>query len=245
MRILASLGGAADKEIRTDFLTAGGEYMFDGGWGVMTEVPYWQRHFETTGPSGGLESFDHGALGDIRIEGVYNGFTPDGSTGVVFGFKLPTGDSSYPGFDRDTEIGSGSTDTLLGAYHAGSLTSDNAWAWFAQGQWQHAIAQRGAYRPGDEIDGALGVDYAKGLIWGQAAFTPTLEFLASQRAHDSGAAADPPDSGYTRFFAAPGLELDYHAWKIFGAVEIPMVQHFNGNQLAAGELFKLSVGYAF
>jgi hypothetical protein len=234
-----------DKDLRTSFFTAGAEYMFNDGWGVMAEVPYWQRHFTTTEANGDIDSFDHGALGDIRLEGVYSGFSSDMSTGVVFGVKLPTGDSSYPGFDRDTEIGSGSMDLLLGGYHAGALTSDNAWSWFAQGQWQHALTQRGAYRPGDEIDAALGVDYSKGVIVGQAAITPTFELVMSERAHDSGAAADPPNSGYTRLFVAPGAELDVQAWKIYGAVEIPAVQHFNGNQLAANALFKFSVGYSF
>ncbi|HEY5046954.1 MAG TPA: hypothetical protein VII49_02910 [Rhizomicrobium sp.] len=234
-----------DKDLRTSFFTAGGEYMFDDDWGVMAEVPYWERHFATTGADGNVESFDHGSLGDIRLEGVYSGFSSDMSTGVVFGLKLPTGDFRYPGFDRDTEIGTGSTDLLLGGYHAGPLTADNAWSWFAQGQWEHAVAQTGAYRPGDEIDAALGVDYSKGVIVGQAAITPTLEFIASQRAHDSGAQSDRPDSGYARFFMAPGAELDVQAWKLYGAVEIPAMQHFNGNQLAANVLFKVSVGYSF
>jgi hypothetical protein len=167
------------------------------------------------------------------------------STGIVFGVKLPTGDSTYAGFDRDTSIGSGSTDLLLGGYHAGALAADNAWSWFAQGMWQHALAQRGAYRPGDEIDAAAGVDYSKGFIAGAAAITPTLELLVSQRAHDSGSASNAPNSGYARLFVAPGAELDLAAWKLYGAVEIPVAQHFNGNQLAASALFKFTVGYSF
>ena len=38
------------------------------------------------------------------------------STGLIFGVKLPTGDWKFAGFDRDTEIGSGSTDVLVGGY---------------------------------------------------------------------------------------------------------------------------------
>jgi hypothetical protein len=234
-----------DKDLRTSFFTAGAQYMFDGGWGVMAEVPYWDRHFQTTEDMGNSVSFDHAAIGDIRLLGVYSGFSADMSSGIVFGLKLPTGDSSFAGFDRDTEIGTGSTDLLLGGYHAGALTVDNAWSWFAQGMWQHALAQRGAYRPGDEIDAAVGVDYSKGFITGMAAITPTLELVASQRAHDTGSAADPPNSGYSRLFVAPGAELDLEAWKLYGAVELPVAQHFNGNQLAASALFKFTLGYSF
>lgn len=234
----------SDKDLRTSFFTAGAEYMFSDDWGVMAEVPYWQRHFSTA-DSGEVESFDHSALGDIRLEGVYSGFSNDMSTGVVFGVKLPTGDFNSPGFDRDTAIGSGSTDLLLGGFHAGALDADNAWSWFAQGQWEHAVAQQGAYRPGDEIDAALGMDYSKGFIVGGLAIIPTAEMVFSQRARDSGTEADPPNSGYARLFAAPGLEIDYQAWKYYAAAEIPVVQHFNGNQLSADLLLKFSVGYNF
>ena len=234
-----------DKDIRTNFFTAGAQYMLNSDWGVMAEVPYWQRHFATTNGTGNVVSFDHAALGDVRLLGVYSGFSNDMSTGVVFGAKLPTGDWRYPNFDRDTSIGSGSTDVMLGAYHAGSLTADNTWSWFAQGMWQHAVAAQGGYRPGDEIDAALGVDYSSGVIWGQAAITPTMELLVSDRAHDGGVASNQPNSGYSRFFVAPGAEADYQAWKFFVSAEVPIVQHFNGNQLAADVLVKFTIGYAF
>lgn len=234
-----------DKDIRTNFLTAGAQYMFTSSWGIMAELPYWQRHFATANGAGGVAAFDHSALGDVRLLGVYSGFSEDMSTGIVFGVKLPTGDWTYPNFDRDTSIGTGSTDVLLGAYHAGSLTADNSWSWFAQGMWQHAVATQGGYRPGDEIDAALGVDYSKGVIWGQTSITPTIELLASNRACDTGLESNQPNSGYSRFFIAPGAEVDYQAWKFFASAQVPIVQHFNGDQLAADVLLKFTVGYVF
>ena len=47
---------------------------------------------------------------------MYTGFFKDMSTGVIFGLKLPTGTYTAPGLDRDTQIGSGSTDLMLGGY---------------------------------------------------------------------------------------------------------------------------------
>jgi hypothetical protein len=145
-----------DKEIRSNFFLAGGQYMFNSDWGAMVEVPYTDRFFRTLDP-GDPGSFDHGSLGDVRLMGVYSGFSPDMSTGVLFGLKLPTGDFTYPNLDPDTEIGSGSTDLLLGGYHTGSLTTDAAFGYFVQGLWEHEIATQNSYRPGFELNGAVGV----------------------------------------------------------------------------------------
>ena len=34
--------------------------------------------------------------------------------------------------DRDTQIGTGSTDILLGGFYRGNITKDEKWDWFAQ-----------------------------------------------------------------------------------------------------------------
>src|ERR1700678_2659806 len=92
-----------DKEIRSNFFDVGGQYMFNDSWGVMGGVPLTNRYFRTDVGGGDVESFSHAALGDIKLMGVYSGFSEDMSTGVIFGFKLPTGDHSYANFDPDVE----------------------------------------------------------------------------------------------------------------------------------------------
>jgi len=69
--------------------------MLTRAWGAEIEVPYWDRHFTTdvTG-MGDIQSFNHSAVGDIRVKGIYSGFSEDMSSGITFGFKLPTGDYS-------------------------------------------------------------------------------------------------------------------------------------------------------
>ena len=42
----------ADKEIETDFLTAGLQYMFNRSWGVQAEDPYDFRYFKTLDDAG-------------------------------------------------------------------------------------------------------------------------------------------------------------------------------------------------
>lgn len=234
-----------DKDIRTNFFTVGGQYMFDRRWGVMAEVPYWSRIFKTD-PGGGIETFQHAAFGDVRLMGVYTGLSPDMSTGIILGAKLPTGDYKYLNFDRDTEIGSGSTDLLLGAYHLGSLNKANSWSYFAQVMWDRPLASQGGYSPGQEVDAAIGVFYGGfSVAAGKVKIAPVLQFVESARARDGGPDGHPGDSGYSRTIISPGLEINSGAWRLYGDVEIPVVQHLNGNQLAADHLFKVILSRSF
>ncbi len=233
-----------DKEIRTHFMRAGIQYMFDRRWGIQAEVPAWNRTFRTTDEQGNIVSFRHSDLGDIRIKGIYTGFSPDLTTGVTFGLKLPTGDYTYPNFDRDTEIGTGSTDLLLGAFHRDSLTKDNRWTWFAQAQWDQPFTTRGGYRPGTEIDAAGGIYYG-GWSPGSARVSPVLNVVGSVRSRDSGGAADPDNSGYERVLVAPGIEVHAGPLMVYGDVEFNVYAHVNGNQLLARQVFKLIAGTTF
>ena len=147
-----------DKEIKTDFFTAGAQYVFDQDWSVKLQMPYWNRSF-TTDTGSGIATFRHGAFGDIRLTGVYSGLSDDGATDISLGVKLPTGDFHYAGFDRDTEIGTGSTDALIGLYHGGALSDDENWSWYAQIMWDKPLASQGGYTPGGEFDGAAGIAY--------------------------------------------------------------------------------------
>lgn len=237
----------SDKEIHTNFYTAGGQYMFNRAWGVMAEVPYTDRNFKTDIGSPGtpdVVAFHEENLGDIRLRGVYSGFSDDMSTGVTFGVKLPTGEYNDHDLDRDTSIGTGSTDALLGAYHMGSLTNDGMFNWFTNGQVDYPVAARDGYRPGNEIDAGIGSYYNAGTL-GAGKLSPLLQVLFSQRWHDSGVNADPADSGYTRIYLSPGVEYDIDKVKLYGDVELPVYQFMRGDQLVAPVLVKFNVGYSF
>lgn len=232
-----------DKNIRTNFTLLGGQYMFNDSWGVMAEVPYTERHF-VTADSGSPETFNHGALGDVRLMGVYSGFSPDMSTGVIAGVKLPTGDNTFKHFDPDVEIGSGSTDLLLGAYHTGTLDAAGDFQWFAQAMWQHEIATQRYYRPGSEVNGAIGATYANWHLGASASLAPVLQVVASYRGRDGGI-GDLGNTGYTRLLVSPGLALSAANWKLYADVEVPFYQHVTGNQLVAPAAVKLIASYSF
>jgi len=234
-----------DKQIRSSFITTGFQYMFNRSWGVEIELPYDHRYFKTTDDdTGDIVSFVHSALGDMRIQGIYTGFSPDMSTGITFGFKVPTGDWTYPGFDRDTEIGSGSTDALIGAFHRGAVLSSSSFSYFIQDLLDQPFLTQGGYRPGTENDGALGV-YYHGWSLGGVRFTPVAEVENSYRSRDRGWAADPTDSGYERILLTPGIELDYKRIMVYFDVGFPVYQYVEGNQLVTSALYKVSISYMF
>jgi len=229
-----------DKHIRTEFYTLGLQEMFNRDWGVTVQIPYEQRHLATVDDdTGEYGVFDHGAVGDIRIMGTYTGFSDDMSTGVAFGLKLANGDWKFPGFDRDTEIGTGSTNALLGVYHQMRFGA-SAWSGFAQFLADLPFATQGGYRPGDELDAAFGAYPDSWQLGSGVKLTPILQGLVSLREHDSGPNADPDNTGYQRVLGAAGLELQVHHVHLYMDVEAPIWQNVRGNQLVAPWQAKLA-----
>jgi hypothetical protein len=242
-----------DSDIRTDFTTLGLQYMFNRDWGLQVELPYDFRHYQAYG--GGATTWS--AFGDLRLEGIYTGFFPDMSAGVTFGLKLPTGDDTHDMtsiLDRDTELGTGSTDLLLGGFYRHTLNSvAHGLYWFAQAQLDAPVLTQGGYRPGLELDTSLGL-YCQGLSLGKLKITPVAQVIPSERTSDSGSWAsggvnDRPlginNSGYQRLLLSPGIEFDIHPVMIYADVEFDALQFSRGNQLVAPELFKLIISYNF
>jgi hypothetical protein len=240
-----------DKEIRSWFFKPGVQFMFNRSWGIQAEAPYANRVFKTEGGANGTTVVtEHWSQpGDIRLEGIYTGFSPDLSTGLTFGFKLPTGSFSrndvYHDVDRDSEIGTGSTDLLLGGFHRGSVTKDKTVSWFAQALLEVPTLTQAHYRPGVELDAAAGV-YYDGWSLGRLRITPVGQVIASERTRDTGAgASNPIASGYQRILLSPGIEFHLHPFSLYADVEAPVFQDFRGNQLAAAALFKVILSYHF
>ena len=236
-----------DKQIETDFVMFGLQYMFNDKWGARLEAPFASRCFKADDGTGNIAMHDWSQLGDIRIEEIYTGFFADLSAGVTFGLKLPTGShTENPDFvDRDTQIGTGSTDILLGGFYRGNLDQNQRWDWFAQLQLDAPALIQDHYRPGLELDAAAGIDY-KGFSLGRVKISPVAQVIFSERTSDTGAnSASPVASGYQRVMISPGVEFHIHPVKIYADVEFPVYQHFTGNQLAAPVLFKVSASWMF
>ncbi len=228
-----------DKNIRDDFSIVGGEFAFDGGWSGRLEVPLTNQTYK--GDDGfGVHTFQHAALGDVRVTALYSGLLDDGSVVLLAGFKLPTGDIGYRGFARDTQIGTGSTDLLIAVSYGGALASE--WDWSAQVAWSKPLLGNSDFMPGSEVDSALTLSYG-GFVLGGVRLTPSLQASGSTRTSDSGPVADPGNTGCDRIMLSPGLEIAMNGWKLYGDVEFPVYQHVVGDQVVAPELFKFVVSY--
>ena len=264
-----------DKKINTQFYTLGAQYMINHDWGVMAELPYLNRSFSTnvgTSDTPDVETFKLDAVGDLKLTAMYTGFSPDHSTGAIFGLKLPTGRITSPSYgdygqtyDPDTLPGSGSTDVVFGGFHQGALSADGKFSYFAQGTVQVPVLIKNGYRPGSEYDAAVGVTYDLGGYGPVTKIAPVAQLIGSYRTHDSyvggsvdaestGFTGQNPDSGYQRLLVAPGVDLRFGKLKVYTDIELPVYQKVNhsyfpdsGNsgQLVAPQLFKLQVGYDF
>jgi len=249
----ASANDNSDKQIATSFFTLGAQYMFNRENGAQIDLPYLSRHFVTLDANGVTnDTFNHSALGDIRVRGIYTGLSEDMSTGFTYGLKLPTGDSTYANYDADTELGSGSTDLLLGIYHLGKITQDGSLDWFGQANFQQPFLAREGYLPGNQVDLALGAYYNNLTFGPENKFVPMFEILGSFRGSDNGAlagttSANPPTpaSGFSRLLISPGFEVDLGRFRVWADVLIPVYQYYVGDQLSAPVAFKSGLAYSF
>ena len=263
-----------DKRLNTYWYNIGFEYMFNRDWGIAAKVPYVTRGFQTLDDDMvTIDQFNSRSIGDVEIMGMYTGFSKDMSTGLMFGLKLPTGTYTAPGFDRDLQIGTGSTDLMIGGFKRGMITGDNAWQYFSQVMARIPFAYKSAldptgesglvqtYKPGYQIDGSVGVVYNNGYhILGFDKVAPLLQLIGSHRVRDGGDAADPLNSGFDRVMISPGIEftkvvdeVNKKVVKFYFDVEVPVYYRTNAEvnsdgsegQLIAPIMYKLVASYNF
>ncbi|MFM9834485.1 MAG: transporter [Methylophilaceae bacterium] len=208
-------------------------------WGVTLRLPFVNRAhnhiFNADNGAGGVdpevESWNFSGIGDLQALARYN-FYSDGmsNAGVRFGLKLPTGSinkaNSEEKAERTLQPGSGSLDTMLGAYynqHHGSI------GWFVQGMWQQTVHDRDDFKPGTKLGVDAGLSYAA---------TPDLSLMLQTnlqyKAKDSGVNAEPKDSGGHSISISPGLAYKLtEGTQIYGFVQKPIYQYVNGAQLTS------------
>jgi hypothetical protein len=235
----------ADRKIRTQFYTLGAQYMINNDWGVMAEVPMAHRSFGSTDDGGNPTRSGTTGLGDVTILGMYTGLSDDGSTGLLFGLSLPTGQFGARGFDRDTQVGTGATQAIVGGYHLGGLNADNSLAYYVQARYQVTVAMQDHYHPGSEAFVVGGLTYNFGE-WGPfSRIAPVVQAIYQHRESDKGANAFPGDTGFNRVLMGPGLDLRVGRFRLFTDVAFPVHQWVRGNQLVSSVIYKAQLGYLF
>ena len=238
----------ADQEVQEKTLnrnlTFSLDYAPSADWGVTLVLPTYHRYHATIAEGDAEPSFSLGrGLGDARVLGRYQGFSEDRSYGVQFGLKLPTGAfhqtfnagaQAGEALDRGLQLGSGTTDLLLGAYAFGSLTP--TWGCFAQVLLQKPLAEKEGFRPGDGLNANAGVRYT-----GLAGFTPQLQVNVRAEQREAGAQADTANSGATLVYLSPGGTFELtSAAQVYVFAQVPVHQRVNGLQIEPR--WSLSVG---
>jgi hypothetical protein len=231
------------------------DYTVDADWGISASLPVSQRQHDHIHNHMGQqlpESWDFTAAGDARVVARRRLATYEdsqthtlGTLGVNFGLKLPTGRTDVRNADgelaeRTLQPGTGTTDLVAGLYYSQTLPHSDL-SWFVSGLAQQALNSHQDFRPGTRLFADAGLRYAAtekvGLL---------VQLNAQARARDSGAQAEPEDSGGRSLFFSPGLS--YAATpsiQVYGFVQLPVYQYVNGVQLTAARAYALGVSARF
>ncbi len=190
------------------YTTLGLDYSPNADWGINLQLPYIDRTHQTIAEGDtAVSSSRSSGIGDVRVLAHYQGFSPQHDVGIEFGLKLPTGrhDESFASgpqagqpLDRGLQLGSGTTDLLLGVYKFGAINQD--FDWFAQGIAQIALDSRDDYRTGASLNLNAGLRYMA-----NPAFTPQLQINARVSRRDTGIEADVDNSGGALIDLSPGI----------------------------------------
>lgn len=248
-----------EQYTKNNYLTTTIDYSNGSSWGASLVLPYINREHSTLGTGSDGMTFDslNGAykssssgMGDIKLIGRYFGFSPQKNFGVQFGLKLPTGQTtqvsnsgSITPVDPGLQMGTGTTDLILGLYYFDKLTKN--WDYFAQATYQTALNSStmaaGSYHPGDGTNLNAGVRYQ-----GFDNIIPMLQINARYSQVDSGDAADTFATGGTLVYLTPGLVVPVSPnSSVYANIQLPIYQNVNGIQLTPEYILSTGARFQF
>ena len=156
---------------------------------------------------------------------------PLGFFGANLGLKRPAGDTGMRDAararaERTLQPGAGRTDAIAGGYYAARLGSHPG-SWFVQALYQAPLDASEDYRPGRRVTVDVGYRYEYGARTGLV-----LQANVLYRGRDSGAQAEPADTGGQAVYLSPGLSYSLaRSVQMYGLVQKPVYQYVNGVQL--------------
>ena len=258
----AVTGGPAEVEVYTlnRYVTASLDYNDGEQWGLTTWLPVVSRQHMTGGADGdgAYTSKDHG-VGDIKLIGRYFGWAEMRDWGLQWGLKLPTGRfnatdvTGTTPVDPGLQLGSKTTDWIVGAYKFGSLWNTEDWGYFLNVQYQRAMNQShipanlvhlgesGTYRPGNAWHANIGFNYHGFEQW-----TPTIQFNYLNKKADGGSAGDSWATGGQLWYVTPGAMVNLNDQiKVLLNLQLPLHQQINGIQLTPKYIASVGVRIGF
>lgn len=212
-------------------------YGIDADWSVTVRLPVVRRDHlhdlidETTGEPGPSEQWRFTRLGDVQALARRQFAGADGSTWALFGgLKMPTGSVNVTNAEgsraeRALQPGTGTTDLVAGVALRHAFGVNNAW--IGQASFSQALNSKEDFKPGERIELSMGWSHAYSHTLGTV-----LQLNARRRGRDSGAQAEPDNSGSTTVDLSPGVTLGIGpAATLYAYVQVPVYQKVNGIQL--------------
>ncbi len=239
---------------RNAFLTL--DYGLSESWGISAVLPWIDRDHEHIHNHRGeqlRETWSFSDFGDARLVARYQSTTAQaqgqaerlGFFGFTGGLKLPTGKTDVVNgegepAERTLQPGTGTTDALLGAYYREAIGHLNA-SWFGQANVQLPLDSHDDFRPGKQVT----VDF--GGRWDATdKLGLMLQLNAQWKGRDSGAQAEPDDSGSRTLSIAPGFTFAFTPTvQMYAFVQFPLYPYVNGVQLVADRSYAAGISAQF
>jgi hypothetical protein len=219
-----------------------------------------------------LSSASYSGLGDAKFIASFQGLLPTHNLGIQLGIKLPTGNYGGPNadgsgivgrhprpftsgpnslnpspgnlVDTSLQLGTGSTDLIIGAYYYQAVSQN--FDVFINGQFQaavsHKLNQMGAdFRPGNLATVSFGTRYEA-----NPDIVPQLQVNITRKSHDQGALADTSGSAGTVVYLSPGVTANVgHGTNVYAFLQLPIYRNLQGIQLSPRYALSVGLTHAF
>jgi len=213
-------------------------YGFDEHWSVSVRIPVVKRDHlhdlvdEATGLPSTPEQWRFTKLGDVQVIARRQMLADDTSTSYAWfgGLKLPTGSTKVTNADgsraeRALQPGTGTTDLVLGVADRRAIGMNDAL--IGQASIGAALNRHEDFRPGARFELSAGWSHAFSPRWGSV-----VQLNLRQRGHDSGAQAEPGNSGSTIVDLSPGITVAVGSGStLYAYAQVPLYQKVTGIQL--------------
>ncbi len=242
-------------QIKTTAVNFGLQTIFNKDWGTRIILPVIERKIINQ-EHGSMSNINipirQRAVGDAKLTAIYSGLQDDMSFGLIAGAKLPTGDYKNSKLSASQEIGTGSTDAIIGAYKVFNFDFDQSFKVFSQANFQKVILSKKEFVPGQEFSANLGTAYqingnflGKNLAKFMPQINPILQASLISKARDHGGNADKTNTGYSQIFISPAIEVNFKNIRTYFEWQKPIYRNVNGTQLVADNLYRAIIGYNF